>query len=262
MIRSLSDSHGPRRLFEQREAAARVVPFAAVLAVAFAVYPLAAHAAYGGELAATAALAAAIVAAVGLVPWRRLPSPLQLLPLLAFLAVTALLRDLHGGAASGYSPLALLPVIWAGLFGSWVDVALVTVAAGLTVGLPVAFGADEGSDLGEIRRALLTALVAAIVGGGLALLMRALGTEVERRVEAERRLERLIADDIHDDIVQNLTAVQLGLRLSDRAAADRALAQALASAEEVVATMLRASGNGTAPGSLRRTRAPRDPPGS
>lgn len=245
-----------RRLFGQQSAVVRVLPFGLVLCVAFALYPLAGGARGGGrEQLLAALLAGATVAAAAFAPWRRLPPAAGLVPLLLFLATAALLRDVHGGSLSGYAPLVVVPVLWAGAFGRWRDIAALVAAVGLTLGLPVVLAGAPAYPPGEVRRAVLMTFVAAIAAAGIALLLRALALESDRREAAERALERVYADEVHDDIVQSLAAAQLALALENRAAAESALAHALATAEDVVVRMLRASGADARPGSNRRRQA-------
>jgi hypothetical protein len=86
-------------------------------------------------LAAAVALAALLAAAGVLVPWARLPREAEALPPIAYFAVVALLRQSAGGAASEFTPLVLLPVIWLALYGTrrelvWGLLALGTVLIG------------------------------------------------------------------------------------------------------------------------------------
>jgi len=62
------------------------------------------------------------------VPWRRLPVWCEAVLPLGFFVVVALMRQARGGAAAGYTPLVMLPVIWLAMYGSRRQL-LVAVAA-------------------------------------------------------------------------------------------------------------------------------------
>ena len=47
-----------------------------------------------------------------IVPWARLPAWSEAVLPLGFFVVVALMRQVRGGAAAGYTPLVMLPVIW------------------------------------------------------------------------------------------------------------------------------------------------------
>lgn len=69
-------------------------------------------------LLVAAALTLLVIALAVLVSWRLLPDRAQLLAALVWLAVVYLMRDGAGGAASGFSTLYLLSVLWLALYGS------------------------------------------------------------------------------------------------------------------------------------------------
>jgi diguanylate cyclase (GGDEF)-like protein len=52
------------------------------------------------------------------VPWARLPAWCEAVLPLGFFVVVALMRQARGGAAAGYTPLVMLPVIWLAMYGS------------------------------------------------------------------------------------------------------------------------------------------------
>jgi diguanylate cyclase (GGDEF)-like protein len=114
----------------------RIAPFAAVaiVAVVLAVLPPASLTNPSALVAAAALSVVLITAAVGL-PWARLPGWTEPVLPLTFFAVVVLLRQAAGGAASGYAPLVLLPILWIALYGSRTQL---RVAIGCTV---VTFGA-------------------------------------------------------------------------------------------------------------------------
>src|SRR5450830_590029 len=68
-------------------------------------------------VAAAASMCVVPVAAVS-VPWARLPAWCEAVLPLGFFVVVALMRQARGGAAAGYTPLVMLPVIWLAMYGS------------------------------------------------------------------------------------------------------------------------------------------------
>ncbi|PVU82992.1 hypothetical protein DDP54_08225 [Cellulomonas sp. WB94] len=70
-----------------------------------------------------------------IVPWGRLPAWCEAVLPLGFFVVVALMRQARGGAAAGYTPLVMLPVIWLAMYGTRRQL-LVAVAAmtGILVG--------------------------------------------------------------------------------------------------------------------------------
>src|SRR5262249_38899535 len=93
----------------------RFVPFGAmgVLAIVATALPLAP--ADRGLFVAATVLTVLIAVAVLTLPWSRFPRITYVLPALAYFVVIGLLRGAQGGAASGYVPLAILPVLWIAL---------------------------------------------------------------------------------------------------------------------------------------------------
>ena len=77
-----------------------------------------------GESASRVVLMAAGLSMLGvplaavLVPWERLPAWCESVLPLGFFVVVALMRQARGGAAAGYTPLVMLPVIWLAMYGS------------------------------------------------------------------------------------------------------------------------------------------------
>jgi diguanylate cyclase (GGDEF)-like protein len=120
-------------------------------------------------------------------PWQRMPGWTHPVVPLAYFVVIALLRDSHGGAASGYGPLCMLPVFWVALFGTRRDLAFTLVGVCLVFVLPVLAVGGERYPTTEWRAALLWTLVLGIVG----YRVQALVTDVKRRgaLARERALE-------------------------------------------------------------------------
>jgi diguanylate cyclase (GGDEF)-like protein len=119
-----------------------------------------------------AAALTVVIAAVGVaVPWSRVPRWTYVLPPLAYFFVVALLRHASEGSLSGYSPLALLPVVWIALNLGRREVTIGIVAGVSLFAVPL-LGGWEGYGTSDWRRAILWALVAAVVGFGVEALMR------------------------------------------------------------------------------------------
>lgn len=140
-----------------------------------------------------AAALTGVVVAVGLgVPWHRLPDRAFALPPLAWFAVIALLRDAHGGAASGYATLAILPVVWIALNNGRREVAFGVLVGSLVFVAPVLLEGAPAYPPSEWRRALAFAGVSAIVGFGV----NALVAERSRQAaSAEERARALAASE-------------------------------------------------------------------
>ena len=78
-------------------------------------------------VAAGASMLLVPLAAV-IVPWGRLPAWCEAVLPIGFFVVVALMRQARGGAAAGYTPLVMLPVIWLALYGSRRQLALAVAA--------------------------------------------------------------------------------------------------------------------------------------
>jgi hypothetical protein len=247
MMRGVPQAIHDRRLFEQDRILVRVAPFAIVYGAALALYPVGGAPTYDAWFAAALALTAGTLAAIACAPWRRLPPVLQITPLLTALLAVACLREAHGGGRSGYAPMVLVPVIWAAAFGGRRTLAVIVVAAALTIALPPALDGTRSYGPGELRRAAITTIVGALAGVVIQLLIGAL-------IEAEARLMRMRAAEVRDDVVQALAVAQLALESGDTATAARSIHGGLAAAQALAAEMLEdAIGRDPEPGALRRS---------
>src|SRR4051812_26592052 len=98
----------------------------------------------GRELAIAIAVGLVAIAMVVWLPWARLPSVAGAVPALLFIASVAILRDAAGGPVAGVGPLVLLPVLWLGLYGTRLQLALVVPAIGIAFFVPIVLvGAPE-----------------------------------------------------------------------------------------------------------------------
>ena len=240
------------RPFDRSGMGRRTAPFAASLVLAFALAPVGSPD-YGIELPAALALALLTTLAVAVMPWDRMPELAELLPVVGFLGVVALLRHDLGGAASGYAALALVPVVWAALYGSGRLLAATVAATGSTIALPAALIGGSLYPEAEWRRTVFMVVVAAILAVAIQSLVSALRSESVRREQSETTLRELQALEINDDVVQNLAVAKAALELGQRDRGYDAVQQALESAKAIVARLLD-SRTEFGPGSLVRER--------
>ena len=116
--------------------------------------------AHGGDSralpAAVLVLNALIVLAAIAVPWKRLPQFAQIIPVIAYFVVIALLREADGGGMSGYGALSMLPVFWLALYGTreQLAVSIAGVAAVFVVPLLVLGEPEYPSSRVDARAAL------------------------------------------------------------------------------------------------------------
>lgn len=113
---------------------------------------------------AAIALSLAIFAAALFVPWHRLPAWAQAGPAFAYFAVVALLRHAQGGAASGYSPMLMLPFFWLALHGTRVQLLSGVVSAAVVLAVPILVFGEPEYPTSEWRRVLLWIAIMSIVG--------------------------------------------------------------------------------------------------
>ncbi len=160
----------------------RSAPFVGVMILAIAVLPLPPGGDGLTEIALASALTALIVGTVWLAPWHRLPGFAEVVPALSYFVVVALLRESQGGALSGYSVLAMLPVFWLALYGTRDQLAIGIAGIGAVFFVPlVLLGAPEYPST-EWRTAILWICVAPIVG----YTVQALVAELRSRAEETR----------------------------------------------------------------------------
>jgi len=99
-----------------RRLAREIAPFAAATSLGFALVPIGGRVDWSGYALASG-LMLAVACGVVLVPWRRLPPMVRVVPSLLFLVALALLRDVSG-VVMGVGALTLIPVFWVALHGS------------------------------------------------------------------------------------------------------------------------------------------------
>ena len=97
-------------------------------------------------------------------PWHRLPRICQVLPAMAFLPVIMILRDMEGGASSGYAALLVLPVLWLALYSGGAAVAIAVAAVAAALVTPILIAGDPRYPSSEWRWTGITVTVVAVTG--------------------------------------------------------------------------------------------------
>ena len=138
-----------------------VAGFALLAAAAVAVNPQGSNWWLVGLAASVLAGMAAVAA---LAPARTEAAWLPLGLALAALLAVALLRESQGGSASGYSPLAILAVVWVAVVADRRSVRLATIGAALMFALPLLVVGDPMYPASGWRGAALWVLIAYLVG--------------------------------------------------------------------------------------------------
>jgi diguanylate cyclase (GGDEF)-like protein len=149
--------------FEKPGLSARAAPFVALILAGFVVIPLPPDDRSGPLLTAGAVLVLALLGVVA-APWNRLPAWVQVLPMLAFLAVVALLRDAEGGAISAESPLALIPVFWCSLYGTRRQLGVVIAGVALMFAVPRVLIGGSHYPVTEWERGIIWPLTGLLMG--------------------------------------------------------------------------------------------------
>ena len=155
--------YAPIRPLASPGSGGRVLPFAIVAGLAFPTIPFATIDNLSALVAATV-IFVVIVSGALVLPWQRWPAWCEVIPVYGFLAVIALLREGAGGGASGYGPLAILPVVWLALYHNrWQLIVGLVLEAAVFFVPPVAIG-GPAYPMAELRRTLLLVAVSGVVG--------------------------------------------------------------------------------------------------
>jgi diguanylate cyclase (GGDEF)-like protein len=112
----------------------RYAPWLAAGLLAFTFIPLMGEI-KTGDLIATGLLVL-FVAAAALLPWNRLPSWVQALPILLPFAMEMAIRLSHDSAIIAYTPVTLLPVFWFALYGTRGQLLISVLAVGIVYAVP------------------------------------------------------------------------------------------------------------------------------
>src|SRR5918999_1976451 len=150
----------------------RAAPFVVAGCGAFLLVPLPPHKENMVALVGAASLTALIVVASVFVPWEKLPAGAQALPPLAYFLVVGLLRHAEGGAASGYSTLVLLPILWLALYGSRGQLALALVIMFVMLAVPIVVFGEPLYPPSEWRRAFVWVGIGPVIGFSVQRLVR------------------------------------------------------------------------------------------
>ena len=161
----------------------RSAPFLGAMSLAIAVLPLPPGGDGLAEIALASCLTGLIVLTVWFAPWHRLPQFAEVVPPLSYFVVIALLRESQGGALSGYSAIAMLPVFWLALYGTRAQLAIGIAGLGAVFFVPLALLGSPEYPVTEWRRAILWICVAPIVG----FTVQALVAELRSRADETRR---------------------------------------------------------------------------
>ncbi len=178
----------PARPFDPSGFATRVAPFAGGLLFAFAFLNLNHEGGSPNHVLFATGVAALIVIGVGAIPWRALPGWVQAVPPLAFFVLVAVLIDVDGGAASSFSPLVLLPVLWLALYGTRVQLLVGILGAVAVFLVPIVWLGEPNYPPSAWGTAGMWMVNAAVVGTVLHELVR----EMRRRAA---RVENLSSSD-------------------------------------------------------------------
>lgn len=174
----------------------QILPFLVMAAVAFPLVLLPPPGWRGSWVLAAGVVYIAVVIAVLMLPWDRLPAGARAVPALAYMVVVGLLRHAEGGVASGFTPLLFLPVFWMALFGSRRQLVIMLLAAGVTlIGPVLVFGSPE-YPLAEWRRMIVLLGVGTMVGYAIHHLVaqvRSYALDINRRREEMATTEASLA---------------------------------------------------------------------
>ncbi|MGI5236686.1 ATP-binding protein [Dactylosporangium sp. CA-139066] len=138
----------------------RITPFLAVTLISFAVAWLPPRV-EPAALTGAATLLAALLLLVVLVPWPRLPLAYEAVPPLGFFGVVLLLNVAAEGGPAGYAPLALLPVLWLGLYHGRLATAIGVAMMAVVFVVPSALDAELRRF--EWRRGLLVVAIGVLL---------------------------------------------------------------------------------------------------
>jgi diguanylate cyclase (GGDEF)-like protein len=112
----------------------RYAPWLAAGLLAFTFIPLMGEI-KTGDLIATGLLVL-FIATAALLPWNRMPSWVQALPILLPFAMEIAIRLSHDSAIIAYTPVTLLPVFWFALYGTRGQLLVSVVAVGIVYAVP------------------------------------------------------------------------------------------------------------------------------
>jgi signal transduction histidine kinase len=246
----LADASGPA--LRRDGLLARIAPFAALALLAEASLALPPGPVSTPDAILSALILAVAAALVALVPWDRLPDWCDVAVPLLYTASVFPLIQAAGGEYAGIMLILLSPIIWAALYHSPWESAIVSAAA-LTVVLAISLvdGTISGAVLARrmIAWAALAAMIA-VAGHGLRARIRRSRQQTALVQERLREMSILadrdrIASSLHETVVQRLFASGLSLQgtiglLGGRPDAARRIDQVVEDLDESI-TLLRQS---------------------
>ena len=137
------------------------------------------------------ALIPVVAAMVVWAPWHRLPSWAGVGPALVFLLAVVFLRHAAGGSTAGISPLVLLPVLWLGLYGTRLQLAIVVPAIGAAFFMTILVIGDPTYPAGQWRAAALFVVVSLLIGPNVQRLIGRVKAQAEDARNSEREIARV-----------------------------------------------------------------------
>lgn len=227
--------------FERNDLLGRMWPFVVVMALAWLLLPLFGSITYPRLILAGAAVNVLLVALVVFVPWKRLPD-VCIIPPLLWLVVVVLLRAGTHGTDAGYSPLVLLTIFWAALYGRRWMIWLSCVGTLAAIGLPPLLTTTSSYPDTDFRRAILYAVIGAFIGSAIQATVEGLRLERERTADLEAELTRRRAFELNDDVVQDLAIAKLSLEAGRPDDTHAAIARALDAGKRIISEMVDATG--------------------
>ena len=246
----LADASGPA--LRRDGLLARIAPFAALALLAEASLALPPGPVSTPDAILSALILAVTVALVALVPWDRLPDWCSVAVPLLYTASVFPLIQAAGGEYAGIMLILLSPIIWAALYHSRWESAIVSAAA-LSVVLAVSLVDGTISGAALVRRMIAWAALAAMIaaaGHGLRARIRRSRQQTALVQERLREMSVLadrdrIARSLHETVVQRLFASGLSLQgtiglLGGRPDAARRIDQVVEDLDESI-TLLRQS---------------------
>jgi diguanylate cyclase (GGDEF)-like protein len=112
----------------------RYAPWLAAGLLAFTFIPLMGEIKTGDLIAA--GLLVVFVATAAILPWNRLPSWVQALPIMLPFAMEIAIRVSHDSAIIAYTPVTFLPVFWFALYGTRLQLLISVLAVGVVYAVP------------------------------------------------------------------------------------------------------------------------------
>ncbi len=179
------------RAGETRKARARAIaPFASLTLVAYPLVAIDSVPMKTGFVVASLAVTLAVLAAMPMLDWARMPRIVAVGTAYAYIISVMLLREGSGGGESGFGILLLLPVLWVALYGERWEVGAVVVGVALALFVPIAIGAPDYATT-EWRKLILTTAVAAVLGWAVKTLVDSLGQSLRAQERQTANLGRL-----------------------------------------------------------------------